>query len=180
MSIAVLSYQTVSGATIYFQARLYTDVWFSASADDQQKALNMASAIIDQYAYKGQRTVVTQDREWPRRDLLVQGTWSISFPADQLQALTGVPLYPSDVPPAEILIAESEIALALLSGVDPEAEARNLGVTNRQYASVKTTYELQSIPEYLLAGCPSATAWSYIKMFLSPDNARGITLRRVN
>lgn len=137
-------YTSLLEAQAYFDTRLHVTAWSGASPLDRLKALNMATRDIDRLAYTDDKVVSTQDYEFPRGD-------------------------DEDVPD-DIKIACSEIALARLDGVDPDAELESASVKGERYAGVAVTYDRDSVPEHILAGIASATAWAYIKPFLQEPN----------
>lgn len=166
-TIVQQSYSTVAEGNAYFTMVLYNDDWTNAVTNDKQKALNQAHEVVEQYAYLGERSTLTQTNEWPRRNVVVQGT---------LGLLSIDPtIIPTDIKNAEMLIAK-----VLLGGYDPELEARNRGVTSRRYASVATTYNGNSVPDYVQAQCPSAAAWALLRRYFNPNLVGTIVLRRVS
>lgn len=161
------SYSSVADGDSYFTTILYADDWFNAVTNDKQKALNQAHQIVEQYGYLGTRTTIIQINEWPRTGIIVQGTM-------------GNLLVDSIIVPDDIKIAEMLIAKVFLGGFDPELEARNRGITSRRYASVATTYDSNSVPEYVQAQCPSAEAWTLLRRYCNPDLLGTVVLRRVS
>lgn len=155
------SYSTLEEANSYFNSRLHVGVWTSASNDDKQRALNDAARIIDRFQYLGSKLEATQIHEWPRSGV------SLNCVAVE------------DVP-GDIKLAEFEIAIALLSGIDPERELRSLMVTSRGYSSVRITYDPKRFPEWLTYGVPSGVAWAYLSPYLIRNPANLITLHRVS
>jgi len=133
-----MSYVTVVDAQLYFDKRLNTAAW--DTSDEQLKALENATLIIDRLAFKGSRTEESQDNEFPR-----DGDTTV---------------------PTEIQYATAEIALALLDGVDPEIEYSNLNMLSQSYSNVRSSYD-RSIPQpHILAGIPSAAAWRLLLPYL--------------
>lgn len=165
-TIPQLSYSSVGDGDAYFTTILYADDWFNAITNDKQKALNQAHQIVEQYGYLGTRTTIIQLNEWPRTGLIVQGTM-------------GNLLIDPNIVPDDIKIAEMLIAKTYLGGFDPELEARNRGITSRRYASVATTYDSNSVPDYVQAQCPSAEAWTLLRRYCNPDLLGTVVLRRV-
>lgn len=146
------AYATRTEAQAYFDERLNVDAWDDASSADQTKALAQATKIIDQLNYRGEKYDEDQENQFPRGD-------DIEVPQD-------------------IKDACSEIALALLDGVDPELEFENLKMTSQGYANVRSTYDAIAVPEHFLAGVPSVTAWRYLKPYLK--DASAIDMSRVS
>ena len=76
------------------------------------------------------------------------------------------------VVPEAVRIAEYELALSLLDGVDPQMELENLAVTAQGHAEVRTHYERNMVPiEHLINLVPNSLAWSLLKPFLRDDQA---------
>lgn len=146
------AYCTEAEATAYFSGRLNTDVWDDASTADRGKALVQATRIIDQLNFKGTKADDSQELQFPR--------------------------YGDDTVPDDIKCACSEIALALLDGVDPEIEAENLFMVSQGYANVRSTYDRQAQAEHSVAGVPSVVAWRYLLPYLR--DSRAVDLSRVN
>lgn len=145
-------YATISEAQDYFDCRLGTDPWDCASDTDKDKALKQATNIIDLLNYYGCKTDEAQVNQFPR------------------DADTEVP--------QDIKEACSEIALALLDGVDPELEYENLAMTSQAYGKVKSTYDRSLMRENVIAGVPSITAWRKLKPYLRDPYT--VDLNRVN
>lgn len=136
----MVNYATEAEAQAYFDGRLNTDPWDDASADDRTSGLTMATVIIDRLNYRGDKAVAAQVNQFPRStDTLV---------------------------PQDIKDASSEIALALLDGVDPEIEYDNLAMVAQAYGNIKSTYDREIPPEHTLAGVPSVAAWRFLKPYL--------------
>lgn len=136
---------------IYFATRMGSDSWDTAEVEDKTKALGHATMIIDNLNYLGTKLDETQENAFPR-------------------------FGQTDVP-NDIVVACCEIALSLLDGINPELELENLMQTHSGYANVKSTYNRDQLPEHILAGVPSSTAWRYLKPWLT-DN-RSIVMNRV-
>jgi hypothetical protein len=134
------SYLTVADAEVYFQGRLNSEVWDSASDTDKEKALASATRLIDRLNFEGAKTDPNQVAEFPRNG--------------------------NETIPKEIGIAACEIAIALLDGVDCEKEIEKIHITNIRYAGVSETYDRSIAVEHWRAGIPSAVAWSYLRAFL--------------
>jgi len=146
------AYCTIAEADAYFSGRLNTDAWDDATSGDQVKALVQATRMIDRLNFKGEMTDEDQQFQFPRDD--------------------------DTLVPEDIKYACSEIALALLDGVDPELEFDNLRMVSQGYANVRSTYDKDSPPQHFVAGIPSVTAWRYLKPYLRDVNA--VDLSRVS
>lgn len=151
------SLSTLELANAYFETRLNTRVWNGSGSNKKQLALNDATRIIDQFNFLGEKTVSTQEHEWPRQGVYVDRV-----------------LIDSNVIPEAILIALYEIAHALLKGFDPEKEIRATQISSRGISSVRATYDTKLVPEYLQLGVPSAVAWSYLSPYLDRLDGSGL------
>jgi hypothetical protein len=140
-------YGTLTGATTYFKTRLRSESWENADSEDRLKALYEATRRIEVLSFKG----------------IKQGT--LFFPRTIDSRV-----------PADIEIAAYEIALALLDGIDPEIEARNLSVAQTGYAGVVTKYDRDFTQAHIRAGIPSALAWDYLRPYLCDPES--LILRR--
>ncbi len=139
------NYATEAEAQTYFDTRLHTEPWDDAGDPDRTAALTMATDIIDKLNYIGVKTDAAQVNQFPR------GT--------------------DTVVPDDIKKASSEIALALLDGVDPEIEYDNLAMISQAYGAVKSTYDREIPPEHTLAGVPSIVAWRFLEPYLRDPNS---------
>jgi len=147
-----MNYVTTEEANTYFAGRLHTEVWDDATNSDRTKALTMATKAIDKLNFAGSMTVSTQELQFPRGgDVLA---------------------------PADIKEATCELALRLLDGIDVDREIENLRVLESGNSSIKTTYNRDMVPEYVLAGIPSPKAWNLLIPYLR--DARTLSIDRVN
>ena len=145
------SYATeAEGDTYITEAFLDSDPWDTAETVDKDKALAMATRIIDRLNFQGELAVATQANQFPR------GT--------------------DTTVPDDIKNASIEIAFALLDGVDPTLERQNLNVTNQGLASAKTAYDRSFAAPHIANGIPSPVAWDILKPYLR--NIRGISMIR--
>jgi hypothetical protein len=62
----VNSYVTVAEAELYFENRLDSDAWISATLKQQQQALTTATELIDGMTWLGQTLTVSQALAFPR------------------------------------------------------------------------------------------------------------------
>ena len=133
------TYASTAEAQAYFDNRLNTSAWDSASSGDKSKALEMATEIISMLNYVGVKPD-GQVLEFPRGD--------------------------DATIPQGIINACAEIAMALLDNIDPEKELEQLRLQSLTFASAKAVYDIDNIPEYIAAGVPSGIAWRYLKPYL--------------
>jgi hypothetical protein len=148
----LLAYATIGETDAYFLSRLHNTDWVSADDPTKRIALAEATRIIDRLAFSGYKTSDAQSLEFPRNG--------------------------STLIPQAIKDATAEIAIALLSGIDPEREMRGLRVTSRRFSSVGTTYDARNAPVHILAGVPSATAWGLLLPYLADRGS--VIVRRVS
>jgi hypothetical protein len=149
--ISVAYYGDLVHANLFFSQRLNVRKWETATANYKQKSLIMATQLIDRLNFVGSKSDASQILQFPR-----DGDVNV---------------------PGDIKIATYHIAYMLLDGYDPEIEAAKLTKTMSKYQSVQSFYERDFIPEYKLAGIPSAQAWSYLKPYLR--DTKDLELERV-
>lgn len=153
-----MAYSTQVEAAVYFLNRLHVASWTAASLSDREKALEEATQRMDRLRYSGIKVDVDQDNEFPR------------YYGDEADGTEEVP--------ADIKTACNECAFALLDEVYPEKDFENLSVVSEAFASVRTSYDRESVSEHVAAGIPSAYAWRFLKPFLA--DAQAIRLNRVS
>lgn len=116
LTVGQNSYIDVTDAQTYFNKRLFIDSWINASADDNTKALIMASKKIDRQPLKGKKVDVNQAMEFPRMlysyEPMHYGEYNINISTKQYNYGPG--WYIQDSVPQEVLDAVCEEALALL------------------------------------------------------------------
>jgi hypothetical protein len=134
------NYATEAEAQVYFDSRVGSDPWEDASSTDRNKALGHATKIIDRLNFVGCKADSAQENQFPR------GT--------------------DTTIPQDIKDATSEIALALLDGVDPQLEFENLFMTAQGYGGIRSAFDRSVRQFHLLAGVPSSTAWNFLKPYL--------------
>lgn len=161
MNIVKTSYVTISEANVYFQGKLNTDAWDSASVGDQTKALIQASTDIDKLQYIGHKINYQAEHEFPREfeDPVIDDT-----------------PYDTDNIPFGIKYAVCEQAMALLDGFSATEEIDGLSMVGQSYSSVKADFDRSTVPMHLKCGL-TAEAWQFILPFIR-DN-RALVLSRV-
>lgn len=122
------------------QYKLDTGPWYSATLSEQERALNIATRNIDKLAYKGVRADSSQENAFPRGN-------DIEVPQDIKDAAT-------------------ELAFALLDGVDPDIEFDSLTVENKRLGPVSTTSDVSIPRELIVAGIVSIEAWKLLIPYL--------------
>ena len=150
LTVGTNSYITVADATTYCDTRLFADAWSNATADDQAKALIMATKTIDRQTIKGAQKLQDQTLQWPR--CYLGALYQTLYPG-HTQPLQVSPIIPSPVPtaiygwlcelqvPQRVLDAICEEALALLDrGNSQRRRLQQEGVTAFRAGSIQETY----------------------------------------
>jgi hypothetical protein len=134
-------YGSLVGAENYFASKIKNSVrdWVDADTDDKVAALKEATRRIEQLNFMGTRATDSQ---------------GLHFPTNELGTPNGLDF------------ACYEIALKLLSGIDPDTEADNLSVVSQGYAGGRSSYDRSFVQEHTRAGIPSAFAWSILRPLL--------------
>lgn len=113
------SYVTTEEATTYFASRLHVEVWTAASAADKQKALDMATRVIDRMPIVSVKASDDQANSFPR--------------------------YPDEDVPQAVKDACCEEALALLErGNGQRRKLQAEGVTSVSIGGLSETYAVGS------------------------------------
>jgi hypothetical protein len=107
LEVNVNSYVTVDEAESYFETRLDVPAWYSADNEDKESSLVTATQLIDELAFKGSMTSLSQELAWPR-----SGVIYYSPRAGQLIEVS------SNEIPKVIKTATFEVALHLLTNQD--------------------------------------------------------------
>lgn len=144
----VTNYISADNATGYFDTRLNTESWDTASDADKGKALAQATRIIDRLPIAGSKTDANQSNQFPRT--------------------------PDLVVPKDIQFACAEIALALLDGAEPEKDFRDIHFRSLSHGQLNSVRE--EMPKHLVAGVPSFTAWKLLRPYLRDE--RSVSLVR--
>jgi len=147
------AYMTNEEADTYMATyRLITSAWDNASEGDQTKALAIATRMIDQLAFDGDKNDDDQVQQFPRGS--------------------------DTVVPTEIKEACAECAYSILDGVDVEFEYDNLRANSMGFANVRSSQNSGMVPEHKVAGIPSYIAWMLLKPFLRTGGS--VTLMRTS
>ena len=148
----VMMYGTIEKADAYFGNTLEGQRWMFTDVQRKRMALISATRRIDRLNFKGVKTDALQPLQFPRgTDTLV---------------------------PVEIEWACFELAQELLKGVDPNTERDNTQVTVQAYGSLRTEFDPGTVLPYMVAGIPSAMAWSLLEPYL--EERLSVDLRRVS
>ena len=139
---ATVPYLDVPEADQFFAERLKSDGWDNASAADKTASLKMATRLLNDLHYIGQKTDEEQDNEWPRD---------------------------ANPIPFQIKQATAEVALALLNGFDPDTlEQQSQGKTSESTGDASVSYGadgLRALTKRNL-GLPSPSAARLIRPFI--------------
>jgi hypothetical protein len=141
MLTPITPYIVADDAQTYFDDRLNTEPWDSASDDDKLKALKQATGLINNLRFRGYRSDPTQPNEFPRSGSMV-------------------------VPDA-IAKATCELALVLLDQVDPNLEIENTPITSEKYAMAGASYDRDFVMAHIRNGIPSSEAWAMLVPYLT-------------
>ncbi len=157
-------YATRVEADAYFAERLHSSLWDASLTADRDIALTQGTRIIDDLDYKGMKNAAYL--AWV--DLRQPLTAAEKLTVDQAGATQELefPRGIDTVVPTDIKIATYEIAFALLDGRDPDADVEGLQQVSQGFSSVRTTYTRAYVPEHLVNGVPSPTAWRYLKRYV--------------
>jgi DnaT-like ssDNA binding protein len=140
-------YGNLTEGNNYFSRRLRSKDWKEATDDEKIAALTEATRLIDRLNFSGSKYDATQFLQFPR------GT--------------------DTTVPYDIKFACYELALALLSGKDPDTEIENLGSTSQGFGGLRDTYDRSFVLDHIRAGIPSPSAWAYLKPYLiDPETIR--------
>jgi hypothetical protein len=108
------SYANAADGDAYHEGHLYTTSWTGASTANKEKALVMASRVIDSlFRFNGYKRMFTQALQWPRRECRDPVPQSGIVPG--LLLIRGPCLDETKVP-AVVVAAACEMARELLQG----------------------------------------------------------------
>jgi hypothetical protein len=107
LEVNVNSYVDVDEAESYFETRLDVPAWHNADNEDRESSLVTATQLIDELAFKGSMTSLSQSLAWPRKN--------VTYYSSKAGQLLDVP---SNVVPKEVKTAIFEQALHLLTNQD--------------------------------------------------------------
>jgi len=113
------AYATTSDGDTYFDERLNVDAWTSATTDNKERALIMASRRLDAERFQGEKAATGQALEWPR-------VWAFDKDGEE---------YSSSAIPTVVQHATFELALRLLNDGDTDTFA-NTGLEEFKRAKV--------------------------------------------
>ena len=68
--------------------------------------------------------------------------------------------------PTKIQYATADLALKLLDGIDPDFEFENFALTSQSFSNIRLSRESTSVPDYIMAGIPSKSAWDKLSIYL--------------
>lgn len=151
--VSTSSYAIIAEANIYFANRLRSQSWTNASVNDKTIALRQATRLIDRLNFAGEKANEEQILQFPRKNVFQITEEEIETTQDYLI-------------PTDIKCACYEIAIRLLEGYDPDMQVEAVRIVNHRMGQAGTQYDPKFTQEHIVAGIPSATAWSYLKPYL--------------
>ncbi len=108
------TYAAVADGDAYHDGHLYATAWTGAATGSKEKALVMATRVIDAlFRFNGFKRVVTQALQWPRRECRDPDAQSGIVPG---LLLVGGPYLDETKVPAVVVAATCEMARELLAG----------------------------------------------------------------
>jgi hypothetical protein len=172
MSLNYTYYGSLTDADEYFSYRLHEYVWTESTATQKRNALIAATRLIDSLNYKGYKKAVNDLPDTASEDA-VMTAWK----SQPLEFPRGSKAGESDTTvPNDIIRACYEIAYALLSGKDPEAEIESTLITSQAYDRVRTSYDRGLLPlENVMNMIPSVQAYNLLLPYLKDSMTIGIS-----
>jgi hypothetical protein len=120
------SYASAADGDAYHAGHLYASAWTAATTETKEKALLMATRLIDaEFAFMGVRAVEGQALQWPRSGCPDRDTGED---------------VPDNVVPAAVEVATCELARELLIA-DRTAAPAGEGLSYQNNGSVQTGYD---------------------------------------
>lgn len=114
------SYVDLTTADAYHDARLNTDSWTSATADNKTRALLMAAERLQSENWIGNRVTMTQRLAWPRWGAAKRDSVGLGYGLGGYYAgfgyAYGEPYLTTEIP-QPVKDAQCELALSFLEGV---------------------------------------------------------------
>ena len=137
------AYASAADGDAYHEGHLYATAWTAATLANKEKALVMATRLIDaEYQFNGVKATVAQALQWPREDC---------FDPDGSDVLA------SDAVPRVVLDATCEMARELLVADRTAAPAgeglryENVGTTQTGYDKSDTRPVISYVAQVMLA-----------------------------
>lgn len=138
------SYVTRTEANAYFAARLRSTEWDAApdAVDgDRDKALIMATSMLDRLPWIGAMTVSTQRLQWPRSYVPKPYDPNIQYAPSAMIEGDAAGYWPANAVPRPIQEATFELALELLrASSDPAGEDLARQIVSESVGPISTTY----------------------------------------
>lgn len=142
-------YLTTNECNTYLEGKYHNYAWVAATEAARTKAIITAGRLMDSLAYTGEKTDEAQEHQFPRNG--------------------------DTVIPTDIKNACAEITFHILDGFDAEKELASLSLTSQGFASARSTWDRNIVPEHLRYGIPSAVAWGILKKQLRDVEAVQLT-----
>lgn len=152
LTVGTNSYINVADADTYFSERLFADVWTAATSTDKEKALIMATKVIDRQYLKGRkRNIDTNSNQqllaFPRcysrkvHDLIRKWFLDPLVQNYDIWFVEGAYMYCEAAVPQVVLDATCEEALALLDrGNSKRLQLQRQGVKSFSIGDLSETY----------------------------------------
>jgi hypothetical protein len=126
---AANSYASVEQADTYHSKRLHNTEWTESFEATKEKALMMATSVLDVLNWKGNITNGDQGLRWPRSGVT---------------NLDGK-LYPDDAIPKPLISAVSELAWELIKG-DRTVDSDSAGISEIKVAEIELKFDRMTTP----------------------------------
>jgi len=162
------SYLSVAAAATILESELNTSPWDSSDVPLREKALLMATRVVESLAFAGSKVDSTQVLQFPRQ---------LKLPVNSWQGVTGSVPGPTTIP-SQIERAVALMAVAFLDGIDPDIEFDNLQMIHSKYNGIEMNFGRAEYTQYKVLGIPCYSAWKLLKPFLR--DGRGLSLSRVS
>ena len=123
------SYASAADGDAYHDGHLYASAWAAATTPNKEKALVMATRLIDgEYQFNGFKRSDAQALQWPRERCPDPDRAGVSIVAGALSRFGGDAWVPSDAVPLRVIQATCELARELII-TDRTAAPPGEGVT---------------------------------------------------
>lgn len=126
------SYVDIATASAYFATRLYNDTWEKATTSSKERALKMATAILDDMDWKGLKQDSTNSLRWPRNGVYDRDDFAID----------------SETIPVFLEHATAELALDLLDNDTTKTTEQDKALVKKVKAgSIDIEFSVPSVSE---------------------------------
>ena len=109
------SYASAADGDAYHDGHLYPTAWTGATTPNKEKALVMATRLIDgEYQFNGFKWSDAQSLQWPRERCPDPDRAGLGIIAGVLSSFNGDACVPSDIVPPRVMQATCELARELI------------------------------------------------------------------